>query len=339
MSRPISFISDFGLSDEFVGVVHAVIWRISRDVEVIDVTHGVPRGNVRAGALALTRAVQYLPNGVVLAVVDPGVGGARRAIAAETGWGFFVGPDNGLLAPAVAIVGGATRVVSLEADEFRLPRSGPTFDGRDVFAPAAAVLASGEAALDDLGPGVPPDSLTPLLLPLVEEINGSVAGEVWWVDGFGNAGTNISPEDLETIGVGPGGRVELRVGARAYELEWRVDYGGGDDPIVHVDSSGMIAVAVPGGRADGVLGLTEGTAVVFRAASGESSVARGTRVDVQPRSKGQESRIKTGTGDRGSGSLEADDECHRGHPEHQQEQHDGYDGRRSHERDDNHGRS
>ncbi|MEX2419327.1 MAG: SAM-dependent chlorinase/fluorinase [Acidimicrobiia bacterium] len=290
MTRPISFLSDFGHADEFVGVVHGVIRRISGDIEVIDVTHGVPRGNVRAGALALTRAIQFLPNGVVLAVVDPGVGGERRAIAAETAWGYFVGPDNGLLAPAVAIVGGATRIVSLEAEEFRLPRSGPTFDGRDVFAPAAAVLASGEAGLGDLGPEVPPGSLTPLLLPLVEHIDGTVAGEVWWVDRFGNAETNVSPGDLEAIGVHPGGRVTLRVGLASHELEWRVDYGSGDDPLVHVDSSGMIAVAVPGGRADETLNMPEGTAVVFGPATPSG---RGTRVEIEPRTKNQELRTKT----------------------------------------------
>ncbi|MEX0826041.1 MAG: SAM-dependent chlorinase/fluorinase [Acidimicrobiia bacterium] len=285
MTRPISFLSDFGHADEFVGVVHGVIRRISVDVEVIDVTHGIPRGNVRAGALALTRAIQFLPNGVVLAVVDPGVGGERRAIAAETGWGYFVGPDNGLLAPAVAIVGGATRIVSLEAEEFRLPRSGPTFDGRDVFAPAAAVLASGEAALIDLGPEVPPGSLTPLLLPLVEHIDGTVAGEVWWVDGFGNAETNVSPEDLEAIGVHPGDSMTIRTGTQIHEVEWRVGYGSGDDPLVHVDSSGMIAVAVPGGRADEELGMAEGTAVVFGPVAPSG---RGTRVEIEPRVKSQD---------------------------------------------------
>lgn len=263
MPRPVSFLSDFGHADEFVGVVHGVIGRIAPDVEIIDITHGVARGNVRGGALALTRAIQYLPGGVVLAVVDPGVGGSRRAIAAETPWGQFVGPDNGLLAPAVAIVGGATRIVSLESEEFRLPRAGITFDGRDVFAPAAAVLASGEAGLLDLGPEVEPESLTPLLLPLVEHSELAVSGEVWWVDGYGNAQTNISPEDLELIGLHPGATVVLRAGTAEHELEWRSDYGPGDDPIVHVDSSGMMAVAVPGGRADEVLRLTEGMSVGF----------------------------------------------------------------------------
>ena len=95
-TSPISFLSDFGTDDEFVGVVHGVIARIAPEVRVIDVTHGVPRGDVRAGALSLMRAIQYLPEGVALAVVDPGVGTSRLPIAAETPWGYFVGPDNGL---------------------------------------------------------------------------------------------------------------------------------------------------------------------------------------------------------------------------------------------------
>jgi hypothetical protein len=260
---PISFMSDFGLADEFVGVVRGVIHRVSPEVKVIDITHGVRRGDVRAGALALLRAVQYMPRGVVLAVVDPGVGTARRPIAAETEWGFFVGPDNGLLAPAVAMVGGANRFVAVEAEEFRLPRDGVTFDGRDVFAPAAAVLASGEAQMGDLGPDLDPASITPLLLPLAEVENGRVDGEVWWVDQFGNAQTNVSPEDLQTLGLAPGGELVVRIGATSHEITWVAAYGEGDQPIVHVDSYGMIAIAVPGGRADQALGLTEGVSVGF----------------------------------------------------------------------------
>ena len=150
--RPISFLSDFGRADEFVGVVHGVIATIAPAVRVIDLTHDIVPGDVLGGALSLVRSIQYVPSGVVLAVVDPGVGTARRAVAAETEWGHFVGPDNGLLSPAVALMGGATRTVSLENPDVMLPSQGATFHGRDVFAPAAAVLASGEATLDDLGP-------------------------------------------------------------------------------------------------------------------------------------------------------------------------------------------
>lgn len=263
MPRPIAFMSDFGLDDEFVGVVHGVMRRIAPGVEIVDVSHGVERGNVRSGALTLLRAVQYLPPGVVVAVVDPGVGTARRAIAAETEWGHFVGPDNGLLAPAVAMLGGASRFVSIESEHFRLPQRGGTFDGRDVFGPAAAALASGEASIGDLGPDVPPDSITPLLLPLVKHEGGEVRGEVWWIDTFGNAQTNVSPDDMAQAGIKPGDEVALRVGAVSHGLVWASAYGEGEAPVVLEDSHGLMAVAVPRGRADEVLGLRDGLPVAF----------------------------------------------------------------------------
>lgn len=119
----VSFLSDYGLVDEFVGVVHSVVRLLAPHVTVVDVTHGVPRHDVRAGSLALVRSAQYLAPGVVMAVVDPGVGTDRRAVAVEVGDGAtaFLGPDNGLLAPAVAMAGGATRAVELTNAEYHLP--------------------------------------------------------------------------------------------------------------------------------------------------------------------------------------------------------------------------
>lgn len=261
---PISFLSDFGTTDEFVGVVHGVIERIAPGTRIIDVTHRVAAGDIRAGALALLRAIQYLPDGVVLAVVDPGVGTDRRALAVETARGVFIGPDNGVLAPAVAMVGGGTRFVSLESADFRLPGAGSTFDGRDVFAPAAAVLASGEATLGDLGPDVDPASVTPLLLPLVEHDAGRVSGEIWWIDRFGNAQTNVAPDDLSLGGMRPGDAVLLRVGATEHEVVWAEGYAAGDPAVVHVDAHGLIAIALRGGSAAERLGLREGLSVGFR---------------------------------------------------------------------------
>ena len=173
----VSFLSDYGRQDEFVGVVHSVIRSTAPHVTVIDITHDVPRHDVRAGGLTLARSAQYLCPGVVLAVVDPGVGTARRAIAVEVGDGqsVLVGPDNGLLAPAVAMVGGATAAVSLTNTEYHLPAPGPTFDGRDVFAPVAAALCAG-ADLRDLGEEVDVNSLTPGILPVVREEEGDLLG-------------------------------------------------------------------------------------------------------------------------------------------------------------------
>lgn len=264
----VSFLSDFGTADEFVGVVHGVIARLSPEVRVIDVTHGIPQGNVRAGALALTRAIQYLPEGVVLGVVDPGVGTDRRAIAARTAVGYFVGPDNGLLSPAVAMAGGATEIVSLENPEMVIPSVAKTFDGRDRFAPAAALLATGEAQLSDLGPPVDPATVTPLLLPLPEIEAGRVSGVAWWTDRFGNVQTNLSPDDLAAVDLTPGSSVRVTVGSMRYDLSWVETFGDVEhgEAMVVVDSAGLVALCVRDGRAADDLSLGENTRITFQAA-------------------------------------------------------------------------
>lgn len=261
----ISFLSDFGRSDEFVGVVHGVVARIAPEVRVIDIGHDFPRGDVRQAALALVRSVQYLPPGVVLAVVDPGVGTRRRAICVRTPFGHFVGPDNGLLAPVVAFVGGAERIVSIENPEIRIPSQGATFEGRDVFAPAAAVLASGQATIDELGPEVEGGGVTPLMLPLVDVDGSGVTGEVLWVDHYGNAQTNVAPDDLAAAGLSPGDDLVMRIGGTEFRLAWAAAYGdvAEGEGLVHVDSYGQIAVAVRGGRADEDFPLAYHVAVTF----------------------------------------------------------------------------
>ncbi len=270
-SLPISFLSDFGHEDEFVGVVHGVIARIAPEVRVIDIGHDFPRGDVQTASLALLRAIQYLPDGVALAVVDPGVGTDRPAIAARTPWGYFVGPDNGVLAAAVAMVGGADLIVAIENDAYRLPAEGATFHGRDVFAPAAAVLASGEAQITELGPEVDPGLVVPMMIPLVETDSfGSVNGEVLWVDHFGNAQTNVAPADLLAIGLEPRGDVEIAIRGAEYRLPWvevyaHVPHG---EALLHVDSYGQMAIAVRDGRADERFGLAPRVPVAFHAPEG-----------------------------------------------------------------------
>lgn len=266
MSLPISFLSDFGRDDEFVGVVHGVIARIAPEVRVIDIGHEFAQGDIRAGALALMRSIQYLPQGVALAVIDPTVGTERRAIGVRTEWGVFIGPDNGLLAPAVAMVGGADKVASLDNPELRLPAPGETFHGRDLFGPAAAVIASGQAAFEDLGTEVDPDSLAPLMLPLVQHEDGAVVGEVLWVDHFGNAQFNITPEDLQLIGVTPGTDIVLKIAAAEFPVEWVTSYGDVEEGegLLHIDSYGQIAVAVRNGSAVESFPLAEGTAATIR---------------------------------------------------------------------------
>src|SRR4051812_18310249 len=203
----ITFLSDYGLADEFVGVVKSVIRSIAPDVAVIDLTHDIEPHDVRGGGLALARSAQYLVPGVVLAVVDPGVGTPRRAIAVEVGEGqsVLIGPDNGLLAPAVAMVGGADRAVVLDNTDYHLPAPGPTFAGRDVFAPAAAHMCAG-VDLAELGNEVDPVSLMPGLMPITREEDGGIVAEVLWVDRFGNAQLNVDPGEIDSWG----DRVALR---------------------------------------------------------------------------------------------------------------------------------
>lgn len=278
MAGTISFLSDFGSDDEFVGVVHGVIARIAPEVRVIDVTHGVDRGDIHGGAMALTRAVQFMPDGVFLAVVDPGVGTGRRAIAARTPVGVFVGPDNGVLAPAVAMVGGADLIVSIEDDRFRLPSAGQTFHGRDVFGPAAAVLASGQADIEDLGPVVPMDEITPLLVPLAEPAgNGGIKATALWIDTFGNIQFNIAAEDLANLELEPGDDVVLSVDMTEYRIAWSDTYGSVEEgeAVIHVDSHGQIALAVRAGRADDDFPIGVGDSVVIGRPDG------GNRIEIR----------------------------------------------------------
>ncbi len=281
----VTFMSDYGHTDEFVGVVHSVIRSIAPEAEVVDLTHGVAPHDVRAGGLVLARSVQYLCPGVVLAVVDPGVGTARRAVAVEVGDGqsVLVGPDNGLLAPAVAMCGGATRAVVLDDAEYHLPSPGPTFAGRDVFAPVAAWLCSG-VPLESLGSLVDPAGLLPGILPVahVDDTDPSVlVAEVLWVDGYGNAQLNVDPDEIDTL-VGADEPVELsfadvtRVAQRAASYA-EVPTGGVG---LVVDSYGLVSVVVDRASAAGELGLVAGAEVRLRAVDAASGSSGGVSVSI-----------------------------------------------------------
>ena len=260
----VSFLSDYGLTDEFVGVCKAVVLRAAPSARIIDITHGIPPFDVRAGALALARSVQYLPPGVVLAVVDPGVGMDRRAVAVEVEGGFLVGPDNGLLAPAVAMLGGARRVVSLTNPEYQLEAPGATFAGRDVFAPAAGYLAAG-TPLEELGEQVDSMSLVPGMVPLPTDEGGRATGEVLWIDRYGNAQLNIDPGDLVALGVEPGGPVEVRFGHDRRTGRWVESYAeaGPLELAVVVDSYGLVSLTADRRPVAEELGLRAGSAVTL----------------------------------------------------------------------------
>ena len=182
-----SFLSDYGVGDEFVGVVKGVIADIAPHVAVLDLTHEIPAFDVRAGSLALARSITYVPEGVVLAVVDPGVGTSRRAIAVSVaaGRGVLIGPDNGVLSMAVALAGGADEAVELTNDEYHLVAPGATFAGRDIFAPVAAHVCNG-VPLRELGPAVDPALLMPGVIPLSRREGDVLVAEVTWVDRYGN---------------------------------------------------------------------------------------------------------------------------------------------------------
>lgn len=260
----VSFLSDYGTTDEFVGVVHSVIRSIAPQAAVIDISHGIPPHDVRAGGLALVRAVQYMAPGIALAVVDPGVGTARRAVAVEvgeSGEGVFIGPDNGLLASAVAMTGGARRAVELTNPEYQLPAPGATFAGRDVFAPAAAHLCNG-VPLGEFGPEIDPITLRPGVLPLPHEEDGALTAEVLWIDHYGNAQLNVEPDQIAGLGdrvsVSAGERVRTAKPARAY-----ADLKAGELGLV-VDSYGLVSLAMDRTSAAAALKLFAGSEVVLR---------------------------------------------------------------------------
>jgi S-adenosylmethionine hydrolase len=258
----VSFLSDFGHADEFVGVVHSVIRSIAPHVVVVDLVHDLAPFDVRGASLALSRAVQYVAPGIVVAVVDPGVGTSRRAIAAEVGQdgeGVLIGPDNGLLGPAALMCGGVTRAVELTNPDYQLVAPGPTFAGRDIFAPAAAHLATG-VPITELGPEVDAHTLVPSLIPLPRSESGTITGEVLWVDRYGNCQLNVDPEDATALGDVVGLRIADEPRRSAHRVRAFGDLRTGQVGLL-VDSYGLLALVVPQGSAAQALGLEAGSPV------------------------------------------------------------------------------
>lgn len=272
----ISFLSDYGTRDEFVGVVKSVIYEIAPQCRIVDLTHEIEPFDVRAGSLSLARAVSYVASGVVLAVVDPGVGGSRRAVAIEVldGKGVFVGPDNGLLAMAIALAGGAGRAVCLTNTAYHLTAPGETFAGRDIFGPAAAHLCNG-VDLGELGEMIDPALLLPGVVPVPREENGELHGEVTWVDRFGNCQLNIGPDEITDFG----DVVRVEIGSlmsgasstrepvvRALKVVRSYGQIGSGSGLV-VDSYGMLSLCVDRGSAATELHIGQGDLIVLSAAT------------------------------------------------------------------------
>jgi S-adenosylmethionine hydrolase len=263
----VTFLSDFGLQDDFVGTCHGVIKRIAPEVQVIDITHGIPPQAILQGALVLANTIAYMPVGVHLAVVDPGVGGSRRPLALRDRAGrLYVGPDNGLLVPA-AERAGIDAAHELANPAYALEPVSRTFHGRDLFAPAAAHLASG-VELGDLGPPLHPDALVRLDLPEPRLGDTRIDATALYVDSFGNIALNLTRDDLDRVGVAPGTRLELELsGERYYAVAARTfaDARAGD-VILFEDSYRNMSVAISNGNAAAMLHAVVGRPLSIRVA-------------------------------------------------------------------------
>jgi S-adenosylmethionine hydrolase len=246
----ISFLSDFGLRDDFVGTCHGVMKLIAPEAQIIDVTHGIPPQQILQGAMVLASTLPYLPVGVHLAVIDPGVGSPRRALALrDTDGRVFVGPDNGLLVPA-AERAGIDAVHELANPAYALGTISRTFHGRDIFAPAAAHVASG-VGLGELGPPLTPDALVRLDLPRPQIGQARIGATILYVDSFGNIALNVTRDEMTQVGIVPGAQVEVELaGERVYAIAARTfaDARAGDI-ILYEDSYGNMSVAISGGNA------------------------------------------------------------------------------------------
>jgi S-adenosylmethionine hydrolase len=264
----ITFLSDYGHRDEFVGVCHAVIARRCARALVIDLGHGIARHDVRAGALALRAALPFTPAGVHLAVVDPGVGGERRAVALRTveGGRLLVGPDNGLLTIAAETFGGIAEAVDIGDSPECLRPISATFHGRDVFAPVAAALADG-VALDALGEPLAIDTLEVLELPRAHRHAELLVAHVLTIDAFGNVSLDATPELAAAAGLAQGS--DLVVQSAAGSTPGTLGRTFGDVPpgelLAYGDARGTLALAVNGGSAAQLLGLARDDEVLLRA--------------------------------------------------------------------------
>ena len=275
MTRPfVSLLTDFGLRDPSAAICRGVIAGIAPDATVLDISHEVRKFSIRDGALLLWCALPYLPVGIHVAVVDPGVGTARRPVAVRTGRGdVLIGPDNGLLPAGAARIGGPIEARELANPAYRLPTVSTSFHGRDIFSPAAAHLALG-VALADLGPAVDVDSLVPSALPDAIVRPGALESSIVYVDTFGNVKLAGLVTDLVEA-LGPfveGDRIAVQLGqggeARTEVVPWATTFGSVPvgTGLLYEDSYGRICLADNQGNAAARLGLAPELPLVVRRA-------------------------------------------------------------------------
>jgi S-adenosylmethionine hydrolase len=263
--RFITFLSDYGLEDEFVGVCRGVVKRFAPDVQILDIAHGIPPQDVSAGATVLAQAVLYMPLAVHLAIVDPGVGTPRRAVVIATSSGpLLVGPDNGVLSLATEALGGATRAFAITNQSLFLETPSRTFHGRDIFAPVAARLALG-MELEEVGKAVPIDSLIRIDMPPARVDDDHVHSRVVQIDHFGNLQLNFGRSELEGIGILLGDQIEVRIGGRSFKAPYsqafsEVKKGG---LILLEDSHRHLMLAVNMGNARETLEARRGDPVII----------------------------------------------------------------------------
>jgi S-adenosyl-L-methionine hydrolase (adenosine-forming) len=254
MTRVITFLSDYGLEDDFVGVCHGVMARIAPEARVLDVSHGIPRHDIRSGALVLRRALPFFPAGVHVAVVDPEVGAERRAVALRCAEEdrILVGPDNGLLLPAARRFGGVVEAIEVSRSKHRLEPTAATFHGRDVFAPVGAHLAAGEA-LAEAGEPLEADSLIELEMPEARSEDGQLVAHAVAFDRFGNVMLDIEHDQVGNHGLRLGHPVSVNDEEAHYATTF-ADVPAGR-LLLYEDSYRWLALAVNRGSAAELLGL------------------------------------------------------------------------------------
>ncbi|MBJ7355114.1 MAG: SAM-dependent chlorinase/fluorinase [Thermoleophilaceae bacterium] len=260
--RPIALLTDFGFRDPFVGICHGVILRENPGIPTIDLTHGIARQDIRAGAVALADSVPFLPaDAVVVGVVDPAVGTDRRAIAVEAADGkIFVGPDNGLLTEAIERCGGAQAAFEISRSPWCLQPISDTFHGRDIFSPVAAKLAAGEPIVAS-GVAIEHDNLVTLDVPKTSMIDGDLTTAVLSIDQYGNARLGATPTDVESFALGS--RVEIDTDVMRRQATYVRTYADAEngDLLLIVDSTDSLSISVSGGDAAQMLRLEPGKVV------------------------------------------------------------------------------
>jgi S-adenosyl-L-methionine hydrolase (adenosine-forming) len=257
--KVITFLTDFGLQDDFVGTCHGVMACIAPDARVIDVTHGIAPQSIVQGALVLRSTMKYMPVGVHLAVVDPGVGGHRSALAVRTSDGrYFVGPDNGLLMLAADKLG-VEAAHELVDERYRLANVSRTFHARDVFAPAAAHLASG-VPIEQLGPAIDSSELVRVDVPDPEVGKSLISATVVSVDRFGNVATNMRSDHVASLGIERGDRIEVRLTFERYYATLADTFADAapGELILYEDSYGLVTLAISNGDAARLTGVGPG---------------------------------------------------------------------------------